>query len=137
ALDPRFEPLEVRARVRLLADGNLLSESHDSPWYAGPTAVLEVENITLVVTSRPVSLYDRTLFLATGQNPERFDLVVVKSPHCQHRFYEAWAERLIIVDTPGATSADLKSLGHTVCRRPVFPLDADVSYEPKALIYKI
>jgi microcystin degradation protein MlrC len=98
--------------------------------------VLDVDNITLVVTSRPVSLYDRSLFWAHGQDPQNFDLVVVKSPHCQHRFFEAWAARLLNVDAPGSTSANLPSLGHTICRRPIFPLDDNVTFEPKAKIFR-
>jgi microcystin degradation protein MlrC len=137
ALDNRrFQPIEIEAQVRLLSDGRFISESHGAFWYAGDTAVLDVDNITLVVTSRPVSLYDRSLFWAHGQDPQNFDLVVVKSPHCQHRFFEAWAARLLNVDAPGSTSANLPSLGHTICRRPIFPLDDNVTFEPKAKIFR-
>mgnify|MGYP000609018308 CR=1 FL=1 len=67
ALDPaRFQPLPIEARVRLLSDGHFRSESFGWPWDAGNTAVLEADNITLVVTSRAVSLYDRSLFYAHG-----------------------------------------------------------------------
>ena len=37
---------------------------------------------------------------------------------------------LINVDAPGATSANLRSLGHTRCRRPIFPLDRRSTVEP-------
>src|SRR5262249_56905234 len=94
-LDPgRFTPLPVRAKVRLLSDGRFVNESHGTEWYAGNTAVLEIDNHMVVATSRAVSLYDRSLFLAHGQDPHRFDLVVQKSPHCQHRFFAAWAAKL-------------------------------------------
>jgi microcystin degradation protein MlrC len=136
ALDPtRHRPLHVNARVRMLSDGRFRSESHGDTWNAGPTAVLEAEAFTLVVTSRAVSLYDRSLFLAHGQDPSRFDAVVVKSPHCQERFYKAWAAAMVNVDAPGATSANLKSLGHTRCMRPMFPLDAHVEFRPEALVF--
>jgi microcystin degradation protein MlrC len=82
-----------------------------------------------------VSLYDRSLFLDHGQDPARFDAVVVKSPHCQERFYKAWAAALVNVDAPGATSANLKSLGHTRCMRPMFPLDPGVEFHPHALVF--
>ena len=65
-----------------------------------------------------------------------FDLVIVKSPHCQHRFFEAWAARLINVDAPGSTSANLRSLGHTQCSRPMFPLDENVSFEPQVKLFQ-
>ena len=57
------------------------SESFGDQWYSGDTAVIDVDNITLVVTSRAVSLYDRSLFYAHGRDPRHFDLVVVKSPN--------------------------------------------------------
>ena len=136
ALDPkRYSPLPITAIVRMLSDGRFRSESHGDIWNAGPTAVLEGECFSLVVTSRAVSLYDRSLFLAHGQDPAGFDAVVVKSPHCQERFYKAWAARLVNVDAPGATSANLKSLGHTRCMRPMFPLDPNVEFRPQARIF--
>jgi microcystin degradation protein MlrC len=137
AMDPqRFQPVPLEAKVRLLSDGYFINESHGTVWSAGDTAVLEANNITLVVTSRPVSLYDRSLFLAHGQDPQQFDLVVVKSPHCQHRFYEAWAACLVKVDAPGSTSANLRSLGHTRCARPIFPLDEGVSFKPEVKLFQ-
>jgi microcystin degradation protein MlrC len=135
AFDRRHRPLDISGTVRLLSDGRFRSESFNQEWYAGKTAVLEVNNVTLVVTSRPVHLFDRSLFYAHGQDPRRFDLVVVKSPHCQRHMYADWCARLINVDAPGATSANLPSLGHTRCRRPIFPLDADVAFTPKVEMF--
>jgi len=137
ALDPaRHQPLEITARVRLLSDGRFRSESFGQEWYAGATAVLQGDNMTLVVTSRPVHLYDRSLFLAHGQDPRQFDLVVVKSPHCQPHMYADWCGRLINVDAPGATSANVRRLGHTRCRRPIFPLDAEVTFSPQVRLFR-
>lgn len=130
-IDPRFTPVPILARVRMLSDGDFINESHGSWWHAGRTAVLESENYTLVVTSRAVSLYDRSLFLAHGQDPQRFDLVVVKSPHCQPQFYDTWAAQTLNVDAPGSTSANLHSLGHVRCPRPIFPLDGDFDFTPQ------
>ena len=128
----RFQPLPIAATVRLLADGRFRSESFGEQWFAGPTAVLEADNFTLVVSSRAVSLYDRSFFFAHGQNPKNFDAVVVKSPHCQHHMFAAWCSRMINVDAPGSSSANLPYLGHTRCPRPIFPLDPDVRFERKS-----
>lgn len=132
----RFAPLTMDARVRLLSDGRFCSESHGNVWNSGPTAVLDAKNITLVVTSRAVSLYDRSLFLAHGQDPATFETVVVKSPHCQPHMFEQGAELLVNVDAPGSTSANLQSLGHSRCARPMFPLDRDVPFVPRARIFR-
>lgn len=136
-LDPRrFTPLEITAKVRLLADGRFRSESFGEEWYAGPTAVLEAGNFTLVVSSRAVNLYDRSFFYAHGQSPERFDAVVIKSPHCQPHMYADWCVQMVHVDAPGSSSANLPYLGHTRCARPMFPLDADVSFQPKVRLFQ-
>jgi len=135
-LDPaRFRPLSLEARVRLLADGRYRGEAWGES-YAGPTAVLEAGNLTLVVTSRPVSLHDRGLFHAVGQNPRRFGAVVVKCPHCEPHMYAEWCAQLLNVDGPGATSANLPSLRHTRCARPVFPLDTEVPFEARVSLFR-
>lgn len=136
-LDPsRFTPLEITAKVRLLADGTFHSESFGERWLAGPTAVLEAENFTIVVSTRAVNLYDRSFFFAHGQNPRNFAAVVVKSPHCQPHMYQDWCAAMILIDAPGSSSANLPYLGHQRCPRPIFPLDSNVSFNPQVQIFK-
>ena len=135
-LDPaRFTPLEITATVRLLSDGRFRSESFGEEWLAGPTAVLEAGNFTLVVSSHAVNLYDRSFFLAHGQDPKRFDAVVVKSPHCQPHMYADWCVRMVNIDAPGSSSANLPYLGHTRCPRPIFQLDAEVPFHPRSRLF--
>lgn len=135
-LDPaRFTPVEITATVRLLSDGRFRSESFGEEWLAGPTAVVEAGNFTLVVSSHAVNLYDRSFFLAHGQDPKRFDAVVVKSPHCQPHMYAEWCVRMVNIDAPGSSSANLPYLGHTRCPRPIFPLDPDVPFQSVATFF--
>lgn len=136
-LDPqRFQPLPIQATVRMLSDGRFRSESFGEAWFAGPTAVLESDNVTLVVSSRAVNLYDRSFFLAHGQNPRNFDAVIVKSPHCQPHMYAEWCTRMVHVDAPGSSSANVRSLGHTRCPRPIFPLDSNVHFQPQPRLFQ-
>lgn len=130
SLDRRFTPLPLEAEVAMLSDGRYLLESWGTPEFAGPCAVLRAANLTLVVTSRPVLLFDRSLFLAHGCDPRRYDLVVVKSPHCQPQFFDDGAERNLNVDAPGSTSANLPTLGHRRCARPIYPLDPAPRFAP-------
>ena len=134
--DPRrFKPMSVEAKVKLLSDGRSRLETMKTPLDAGPTAVLTFDNFTVVVFTKSISLFDRAMYYANGCNPPDFDLIVVKSPHTEHHMFDAWAEKNFNIDAPGATSADLKSLGHTICARPMYPLDPDVTFTPKATIY--
>jgi microcystin degradation protein MlrC len=137
ALDGRrFTPILIAGRVKMLSDGWFHSETTRELWQAGRTAVVEADNFTLILTSRAVSLYDRALFLAHGCDPKHFGAVVVKSPHCEPHMFKSWAARYVDVDAPGSTSANLRSLGHTKCARPMFPLDADVPFTPTAKLFQ-
>jgi microcystin degradation protein MlrC len=131
----RFSPLEVDATVESLSRGFGRYETWPGIYNAGPSAVLMFGNFTVVVMSRPVALSDRSLYYANGLDPRKFDLIVVKSPHCEYQMYDTWVEKNFNIDAPGSTSANLKSLGHTICRRPVFPLDDNVSFEPRPVTY--
>lgn len=136
-LDPtRFEPIELRCRVRHLGDGAFRSESFGEAWDSGPTAVLESLPMTLVVGSRGVNLYDRSYFYANGQNPKQFDAVVVKSPHCQHHMYADWCTQMLLIDAPGSSSANIRGLGHQRCQRPIFPLEPIKDYRPTVEIFR-
>ncbi len=135
-VDPvRFPPLELEVQVERLGDGEYEHQVSRLPAHAGPTAVLRCGNIRIVAVSRPVHMMDRAIFLAHGLDPEAADLVVVKSPGAYARFF-AFAERNYIVDVPGATTANLARLGHVICPRPIFPLDANVTFEPRAERYE-
>jgi microcystin degradation protein MlrC len=137
-IDPgRFRPMPVRAKVKLLSDGEALLETMKAPLEAGPTAVLTFDSFTVVVMSRSVSLFDRAMYYANGLDPTDFDLIVVKSPHTEYQMFDAWCEKNFNVDAPGATSANLKSLGHVLCPRPIYPLDKNVTFFPKATIYEL
>jgi len=136
AIDPaRFEPLHVTAQVKLLSDGKARLETMGTPLDAGQTAVLTFGTVTLVVLSRSVSLFDRAMYYANGCNPVDHDLIVVKSPHTEFHMYDAWAEKNFNIDAPGATSADLPTLGHTVCARPMYPMEQDAAFTPQPVLY--
>jgi microcystin degradation protein MlrC len=132
----RFHRLPITARVHMISEGRFISESNNSIWQSGLSAVLIADNVTWIATSRAVSLYDRSLFYAHGQDPRHFDAVIVKSPHCQHHMFDDWAGRVLNVDVAGSTSANLPTLGHTRCPRPIFPLDSNVEFRPEAKIFR-
>ena len=121
----RFTPIELPVHVKHLSDGNF-TEENGLPAHAGRTAVLKTGNHALVVTERPVSVVGRKVFLSQGLDPQDFDLVVAKSPNGFRVHYEAIAARIVPVDVPGSTSANLKTLPYQHCVRPIFPLDEGV-----------
>ena len=135
SLDSRFPPLDLEVEVVQLGDGEYPSESWGMPEHAGYTAVLQCDNITIVCVSRSVRFIDRSVFIAHDLDSKTYDLIGVKSPHCQWQFFDEWSDMNLNIDAPGSTSANLPTLGHSVCQRPMYPLDSDVAFEPRAEIF--
>jgi len=136
-VDPeRFSPMEVEATVESLSRGRARLETMGLPLDAGPTAVLRFDNFTVVVMSRPVFLFDRSMYYANGLDPRDFDLIVVKSPHTEFHMYDQWVEKNFNIDAPGSASANVASLGHRVCARPIYPVEPDMAFAPVAEVYR-
>jgi microcystin degradation protein MlrC len=135
AHDPQFKPLELEWTVEALTDGTFKCETWKYEPTIGPSAVLKSGKLTLVVTTETVMLVDRGLFFKVGLDPKDFHSTIVKSPHCEPAFYEDWVEANFNVDAPGATSANLKTLGHTVCARPIYPLEPDTEFNPVTEVF--
>lgn len=135
-LDPgRFIPFPVTAVVESLSRGRGRLETMGMPLDAGATAVLTFDNFTIVVMSRTVSLFDRAMYYSNGLNPVDFDLVIVKSPHTEYHMYDQWVAKNFNVDAPGATSANLPTLGHRLCARPMFPLEPHAEFVVAPEVY--
>lgn len=132
----RFQPMQVTAMVESLSRGLARLETMGFVHDAGPTAVLSFDNYTLVVMSRPAFMMDRSHYYSSGLNPVDFDLVIMKSPHAEYHMYDQWVTKNFNVDAPGSTSANVATLGHTICARPIYPIEPDTSFTPNPVIYR-
>lgn len=137
ALDSRFTPLDLEWTVKSIANNvNLEMETWSFILNPGPTAVLTADNLTVVAMTNSLPMVDRTIYFANGCDPRDFHSTIVKSPHCEPQFYDEWVEAGFNVDAPGSTSANLPTLGHTNCDRPMYPLEQDASFEPRTEVFK-
>jgi microcystin degradation protein MlrC len=130
----RFTPWPVTAEVALLSNGSATVENTRAPLNAGPCAVLTFDGYTIVALSHTVGLQDRAMYFANGLDPRDFDLIVVKSPHTEHHMDDAWVAKNFNVDAPGSTSANLPYLGHTICGRPMFPMEEIATFSLSATL---
>jgi microcystin degradation protein MlrC len=128
-------PVEVRGRVRLIADGRY---EEPTPTHAGfrffdggPTVVLETDDAhTLVLTSRRVGNTSIQQMYSLGIRPETYRVVVAKGVISPRPAYAPIAAELIAVDTPGVTAADLSRFTYRRRRRPLYPFEPDATYSP-------
>jgi microcystin degradation protein MlrC len=120
-------PLAVAGRVRLLSDGrftNLGPMNTGAETRLGPTAVLSLGGVDVVVTSNRVQALDAGLFVSQGIDPSRKRVLVLKSSVHYRGAFEPLASRVVEVDTPGLSNSDLSRYPYRHVRRPIFPLDA-------------
>ena len=134
-LDKRFKPLVLEFEVVSINEKPFMPEKWAWLQKPGKSAVLKSENLTIVVTSNPVLQVDRSIYYENGLDPKDYHSVIVKSPHCEPEFYDDWVNDNFNVDVLGSTSANLQTLGHIHCERPMYPLDKDVKFIPNIEVF--
>jgi microcystin degradation protein MlrC len=132
-LDTRHgRPLVVTGRVRLLSDGQIYRGAlRQDPGRVrtGPVAVLSVDGIDVILTSTRVSFEDPVQLRRLGLEPLDYRIVVLKRGYLTTPF-QAIAPRSILAYTPGATNCDLTQMAFHRLRRPAYPLDSEMAWQP-------
>jgi microcystin degradation protein MlrC len=125
--DARFgPPIKVEGRVIYLSDGEFV---HKGPVLAGkkismgPTAVLEVGKLKIVVASRPVMTVDPELYRSQKIEPQTQDVIAVKSPSLFLPGYASLMGSVLHLDMPGVCRGNLQKVPFSKIARPMYPLD--------------
>jgi microcystin degradation protein MlrC len=128
-------PFDCEAKVAKLSDGKyvgrrgvLKNVSSDM----GPSALLDLGGIQLVVISNRCQCMDPMQFEMFGLDIAQARVVVVKSRgHFRGGFDEFFnTGQIYEVDCPGLTSPILANFTWTRLPRPVYPLDEETSWTP-------
>jgi len=128
-IDPAYgPPLEISGTVTRVTDGSYLALG--PRWggtiqHLGPTAVLRVGGIDVIVASKRVQCTELETFTHAGIDPRAKDVVAVKSIHHFRAAYAPIAREILICDTGALATKDLSRLPYKNLRRPIFPLDMD------------
>lgn len=110
--DGRFEETEVR-------HGGIRSFDQ------GRTAVVRTESgLTVVLTSRRMAPFSLNQITSCGLDPKSFRILVAKGVHAPVAAYAPVSQHLIRVNTPGTTTADMRTLEYQHRRRPLYPFES-------------
>ena len=119
-------PLTVTGRVRTLSDGRF---RYKGPMWRGvegklgPTAVLDVNDVKIILISHRRQTVDPEMIRVVGIDPAAEKILVVKSSIHYRAAFEPIARAILEVDAPGLSSSLLGRFTFTRVRRPIFPLD--------------
>ena len=132
--DPRFGggPLTLTGVVQRLSDGNYVG---DGPMIGGlarswgPTAVLRVEGIDILVVSRPDQMLDLQQFRSFGIDPVKKTVVALKSMQHFRAAFQPIAGKIIVCDSGALGTVNYAALPYRHVPRPIFPLDQDIDID--------
>jgi microcystin degradation protein MlrC len=130
--DRHGAPLTVTGTVRTLSDGRFVHRGPmmtGLPGRLGPTAVLDVADVKVILISHRWQTLDPEMIRFVGIDPGEEKILVVKSTIHYRAAFEPIAREIIEVDAPGLSSSNLARFDFRRIRRPIFPLDPDLVYE--------
>lgn len=121
-------PLDVRGTVRSLHDGYYreteVRHGGRTEENMGDTAVIDCEDgLTLMLTSRRAFPMSLGMMTSCGLDPSAFRVIVAKGVNSPVAAFEPVCSKLIRVNTPGATCADMTQFEYHNRRRPLFPFE--------------
>ncbi|HYM51130.1 MAG TPA: M81 family metallopeptidase [Candidatus Limnocylindrales bacterium] len=125
--DPRWgSPIEVTGRVGRLSDGRFQYRGgvFGGTWASmGPCAVLEVGSIQVLIQTNSTYDWADEQYRTVGMRPETAKFVGAKNMMNFRNAYGAMMKGFFVLDLPGPTPPDMRSLPFTRAKRPWFPLD--------------
>lgn len=128
ALAPGYHtPITVTATVLGLRDGRFMYELPVRPIDIGPTAILGIGDIRIVVSTRKAFHLDEAEYHHAGLDPRTARIVQVKSAGGFRGVYEPFAAHIIEMDTLGPCTHDLTRLTFQAIDRPMWPWDPDLA----------
>ncbi len=92
----------------------------------GDCAILEGNDITLILTSINITAIDMDPFVAFDLDPNDFDIILLRSKTHFRAAYGPLAAEIIIADTPDWGPADLNMLNYRNTRPGVYPISAAI-----------
>ncbi len=121
------EPVEITGMVRLLSDGMFRNSGAMRDGVQedqGRTAVVNTGGVSVVLTERRMPMWNLQQLRELGIEPTKLRIVVVKAAIAYRAAYAPIASKIIEVDTPGLSAADVRSLSYTRLERPMYPIDS-------------
>ncbi|MEO5757390.1 MAG: M81 family metallopeptidase [Mesorhizobium sp.] len=128
-MDPLFggAPLDVEARLLHLSDGKLIGTGPQLgglEFSFGPSAVISVDGVKVLVVTERSQLLDQQQFRAFGIEPTTHDVVVVKSQQHFRADFESIAGKIIVCDCGALSTMDYAKIPFKNVPRPIYPLDS-------------
>jgi len=125
------QPIQVQGRVLRLSDGRFCYRG--GIWEGiegemGPTAVLAMGHIQVLIASHPTYEWDNEQFASLEMDAASAHFIVAKNPMNYRMAYGEFSKAIYVLDTPGPTPATVRHFPFVHRQRPFFPVDFAMEY---------
>lgn len=115
-------PVDITCNVKTLRSNAYMTGLSNTPSILGDVAVVEVNGISLVLTSVRNQAVGTDLFTQFGIDLSKQRIIVVKSSQHFYADYSKIAAQVIYLNTPGSVTSDIKTLPYKKVVYPKWPL---------------
>jgi len=117
-VDDRYSPpIKIRGKLISIKSGDINAEVE---------AVIQVGSIKIIVTKKRKPYHYLSDFTDLALEPSKTDILVVKIGYLVPELYDIRGDWIMAL-TPGGVDQDLYRLGYKNIKRPMYPLDKDMS----------
>ena len=117
-VDDRYSPpIKIRGKLISIKSGDMNAEVE---------AVIQVGSIKIIVTKKRKPYHYLSDFTDLALEPSKTDILVVKIGYLVPELYDIRGDWIMAL-TPGGVDQDLYRLGYKNIKRPMYPLDKDMS----------
>jgi microcystin degradation protein MlrC len=130
--DRHGPPVRLRGRVERIMDGRYTHQGSymtGSVTTMGRTAVVNVDGITVVLTSLRTMPFDAGQLRALAIEPAAQRIIVVKAAVAWRAAFGEIARRAIVVDTPGVCASNLGWFAYQRRPQPLYPFETNFAFE--------
>ncbi|MEQ8814718.1 MAG: M81 family metallopeptidase [Thalassobaculum sp.] len=120
-------PVPFAGTVRRLTDGNYVNSGpmmHGLPMSLGPTAMIDVGNVGIIVTTACGSAHDPAFFALHGIDVAATAVLCVKAKNHFRAAFGAICPAMIDIDAPGPAALDIAGFPFRLAPPTLYPLRA-------------
>lgn len=131
SIDLEPNPLTVTGIVKTLCSGAFILKGDmmdGFPINMGDCAVLQVDGVELIISSRRAEIYAPQFFEEVGIDPKSKRYLVIKSRQHFRAGFEPIASAILLAPSAGVCRENHVDFPYRNLKRPIYPLDPDITW---------
>jgi len=128
-----YHPIEISGEIISKGDISFILSQQSYHGYKvnlGNTIVIKINQLFIVVTSKPAMTSDPKLYQSVGLDIDQAHVIVVKSHAAFKDGYRNLMKDFYLLNTPGMSSDNLSQLKFKNIKDPLYPWDKETKFHP-------